>query len=526
MKPGAKAKQVKPGAKAKQVKPGAKATVKPKQVKPGAKPKADNDRKLKKTFRCRSYRMHVDTIHSSKLRLFNDDARYVYNAVVAYLKGKSKKIDGLEKIRIRNLFTISKNNTEQTDPIILLGMTRTPQEIRAEACYDAIRAHNLSLIAKYMKNPEYKTCVQDLIRFRRELAAVVKSLGNRKEGTSRLEARKKELEKTIESLQESLKDIPPTIEKTSNVKFRLKKNPYATFSLPTKAVKEVSNGFMTIYPTYFRDSPLIRVKGLKYIPDHNFEFRWHRRTNSWRMLVPEKIEILPRTTTNRTVVIDPGVRTFIHCLDLDKENGFGEEDGMQGIMKDLTYKIGNKWNEIGKELNKLGTIEKRIERIRKYTGISLKGKSPTEYRRLLKLKRAVELDRRKILNIVDNIHKLTAKFLLDNYDIIVLPKLKTKSIISKEGVLSKKNRYLASLLSHCRFHKYIRWKALTLGKVVIDQDESYTTQTCYKCGFMTKQGGNETYRCSNIQCKNTCGRDAQSCYNIATRYMSDYQKDL
>jgi transposase len=471
----------------------------------------DSDsKKYRKTFRCRSYGMHVTKETSSILRTINDDVRYIYNKVVTYLKGEKNKIGLIKKREIRRFFTTKLNNPDQTDPFILRSMERTPHKIREEAVYEAIRAHNLSLITKTRKNPEHKSCIQDLIRFRRELSAIVKSLENRKEGKSRLEDRKKECEKTIESLQESLKDIPYEIEKTSNVKFRLKKSPYATFTIQVEGIRKFEDGLMTIYPRVLKDP--IKVKGLKEIPKHAFKIRWHRRTNSYRLIVPEKIEVIPKSDrkNNRMVVIDPGIRTFLTCLDFD--DTFEKN-------KDGIYEIGDDWYD-GSE------IEKRVNRIKKYANISLRGKSQKEYKRLLILKRSVELDRKKILNIMKENHNIAAKTITDNYDIIILPKLKTKSIISKEGFLDKKTKNKASILSHCRFHQLLSWKAATLGKVVVDQDESYTTKTCYQCGFLTDIGGNKVYKCSNDKCKNICGRDAQSCFSILTRFMGDFQRSL
>jgi hypothetical protein len=78
-----------------------------------------------------------------------------------------------------------------------------------------------------------------------------------------------------------------------------------------------------------------------------------------------------------------------------------------------------------------------------------------------------------------------------------------------------------NLLAHGKFHDYITWKAQTLGKVVVvEQDEAYTTQTCFECGVLNDIGSSKVYECK--QCGQVTDRDIQSCFNILTRYMGSY----
>ena len=118
-------------------------------------------------------------------------------------------------------------------------------------------------------------------------------------------------------------------------------------------------------------------------------------------------------------------------------------------------------------------------------------------------------------------HKKTAQCILENFDVVVLPKLRAGRLLkSKGGLGSTVNRQI-SLLAHGKFHDYLTWKAMTLGKVIVDQNEAFTTQTCFKCGSLNNIGASKTYFCE--RCQNTCDRDVQSSFNILTRYMSSYQ---
>lgn len=126
--------------------------------------------------------------------------------------------------------------------------------------------------------------------------------------------------------------------------------------------------------------------------------------------------------------------------------------------------------------------------------------------------------------MINELHKKISKNLLDKYDIIVLPKLRVKNMLKKYDGLSKNINRKINLISHCRFHDYLMWKANTLGKIVIDQNESFTTQTCFKCGLLNQIGKSKIYSC--YWCENVSDRDIHSCFNILTRYMSSYSSQL
>ena len=195
------------------------------------------------------------------------------------------------------------------------------------------------------------------------------------------------------------------------------------------------------------------------------------------------------------MVVDPGIRTFLTCLDFDGK----------------IFEPGKNWSAL---------IDGRLKKLDHCESVSLKGKRGKERYHSLKAKRNAWLHRNKIRNIVNELHKKTAKSLLDNYDVIILPKLRSKTILNKSSGIGKYNNRRVGLLSHCKFHDYITWKAGIQGKIVIDQDERYTTKTCYKCGKLNDIGSSKVYECKH--CDNISDRDIQSCYNIMTRYMSSY----
>jgi IS605 OrfB family transposase len=285
---------------------------------------------------------------------------------------------------------------------------------------------------------------------------------------------------------------------------RALKNQYSHIFIPKIAVKIKSKSF-NIYPTY-EVGDIKTKKNLNKITS-DFQIRWHRKLDVWHIITSEPIKnkkLDPKTSLCKTVVIDPGIRTFLTCLDSD---GNIEE-------------IGKDWYKDDKDTK----IKQRIEKMDKCANISLTGKRGQERHNSLKAKRNHDLHRRKLHNMIDDLHKKTSKHLLDNYDVIVLPKLRSKNMLKKHGGLGHINNRHISLLAHCKFHDYITWKAKTRGKIVIDQNEAYTTQTCFKCGLLNQIGASKDYACNG--CKNTCDRDIQSCFNIMTRYMSSYSSTI
>ena len=73
---------------------------------------------------------------------------------------------------------------------------------------------------------------------------------------------------------------------------------------------------------------------------------------------------------------------------------------------------------------------------------------------------------------------MVARFLVDNFDVILLPTFET-SIMSRKAkrrIRSKSVRQMLTL-SHYKFKKFIKHKANEFHKIVIDINEAYTSKT-------------------------------------------------
>ena len=93
------------------------------------------------------------------------------------------------------------------------------------------------------------------------------------------------------------------------------------------------------------------------------------------------------------------------------------------------------------------------------------------------MRRAANRMRLRIENLVQELHRQTARFLVDNFDVILLPGFETSEMVERgrRRIRSKTVRNLLSL-AHYRFKLFIRHKATEVGAIVLDVNEAYTTQ--------------------------------------------------
>ncbi len=103
----------------------------------------------------------------------------------------------------------------------------------------------------------------------------------------------------------------------------------------------------------------------------------------------------------------------------------------------------------------------------------------------------------RIANLQKELHDKVSRFLCENYNNIIIPKLtKENDIISKTNrrIKSKTVRQMV-VLGHCKFIEKLKTKASEYTDVQVKiVTEEYTSQTCPKCHKLTKTS-NETYKC-------------------------------
>ncbi len=96
----------------------------------------------------------------------------------------------------------------------------------------------------------------------------------------------------------------------------------------------------------------------------------------------------------------------------------------------------------------------------------------------------------KIQNLINELHHKTSRFLVDNFDVIILPTFET-SQMSKKGNRKIRSKTVRNMLTfaHYRFKEFLKHKACITGKTVVDVCEAYTSKTVSWTGELINIGG-------------------------------------
>ena len=229
-------------------------------------------------------------------------------------------------------------------------------------------------------------------------------------------------------------------EEFAELRFRSRKNPRQSCYIPDDAVTEHG-----VYHTIL--GPLRMAEA---IPAGQKECRLVKERGLYWLVVPHPAQCDIETPSGDGVVaLDPGVRTFLTY--------FSETD---------CGKIGH--HAFG-----------RIQRLCHWLDdlISRTDNEP-DYQRRRRMRRAQARIRQRIHNLVDELHWQTARWLTDNYKVILLPTFETQDLTLRAGrrIRSKTARMMLSL-RHYEFKRRLRWKAWQRGALVIDVNEAYTSKT-------------------------------------------------
>ena len=91
---------------------------------------------------------------------------------------------------------------------------------------------------------------------------------------------------------------------------------------------------------------------------------------------------------------------------------------------------------------------------------------------------------------LSELHRQAARFLVDNFDVILLPSFETSEMVERgrRRIRSKTVRNLLTL-AHYRFKLFVRHKAAETGAILLDVSEAYTTKTVSWTGEMLENLG-------------------------------------
>ena len=242
----------------------------------------------------------------------------------------------------------------------------------------------------------------------------------------------------------------------ARVRFRSRKNPRQTFTVQANCV--TPNG---IYRTKLGGMQMAEELP---VPENKNICRLTLRYGQYHLAVPYD-EKLPSQRENqaRVVALDPGVRSFLSWYCADSVGKIGEGAFFR--------------------------IQRLCERLDDL--LSRAQKSPARKRR--NMRRAAGRIRIRIENLIAELHRQAARFLVSKFDVILLPTFETSEMVERgrRRIRSKTVRNLLSL-AHYRFGMFLRHKAAEFGVVVLPVNEAYTTKTVSWTGEVVENVGGAT----------------------------------
>ena len=236
----------------------------------------------------------------------------------------------------------------------------------------------------------------------------------------------------------------------NRVRFRSRKSPVQSCYIPKSAISTKG-----IYHT-----KLGKLTFAESLPQNICDSRLVHTNRNYYVVVPYQATKQKAENQGRIVALDPGVRTFLTFF---SENYVG--------------KIGN--GDFSRIQRLCHHLDKLISKISKSIG--------GQKRRMRKAARRMTI---KIKNLIDELHHQSARFIVDNFDVILLPTFET-SQMSKRGRRKIKSKTVRNMLNfaHYRFKQFLKHKALETGKLVVDVCEAYTSKTVSWTGELVNIGG-------------------------------------
>ena len=268
--------------------------------------------------------------------------------------------------------------------------------------------------------------------------------------------------------------------KICNCKFRSMKDTKQSLYIPKSAIKECG-----IYHTILG---LAKLK--EALPKDFSDGRLTLAYGEYYLIISEEVQPSQTDNQGRMVALDPGVRTFMTFFSEDSYGWLGNDSNL--FIQKLCFKL-----------------DRLVSKLSKVPNRQKKG-----------FKKASDRLRCQIKNLVKELRHKTAKFLVDNFDVILLPTFETSQMVSKSRrKLRNKSVRQMLTLSHYEFKIFLKWKAWEQSKTVIDCNEAYTSKTVSWTGEIVKVGGARTIKSPSTGYK--MNRDLNGARGIFLRALVD-----
>jgi putative transposase len=283
-----------------------------------------------------------------------------------------------------------------------------------------------------------------------------------------------------------------------------KKKLHWSLSIPKSAIKIIGKDKITIYPQKMKQSGVVRTTFK--IPRLNIkkidsDCKIHFNGVYYYFCVPIQVRENYKTREIKKerkfiVSCDPGERSFLTTYD--------NENNILDIGKFLKFKINR--------------YLKSIDLLKSYS-----------YKKNCKIKKRVRKRTikmfLKIKNVVDDAHHHIAKFLVTNYDNVVIPRFNKNSEIVQLNNLNRRVKRTLSMMSHCSFNDTLKTKASFYNCTINENiNERYTSQCCGNCGNLNKKLKSlKEWTCE--KCKWFHDRDVNASRNILLKIFEVDKED-
>jgi len=183
----------------------------------------------------------------------------------------------------------------------------------------------------------------------------------------------------------------------------------------------------------------------------------------WYVIVPVQVpQQAPETQRRPCVALDPGVRCFLAYY----------SDGVNG--------------QIGKgDFTQIFRLCRHVDRL-------ISEMSESGARRRQRLRKACARIRHRIRDLIDELHRKAAHFLVTRFDTIYLPEFRSQQMVGK---LRSKTARMMATFAHFRFRQCLVGMAERYSATVVLGCEAYTSKTCSYCGKIHAMGSRRVMRC-------------------------------
>jgi putative transposase len=271
------------------------------------------------------------------------------------------------------------------------------------------------------------------------------------------------------------------------MKYRSRKKESA-IELPPTAIKlGTNNTKVELYPTYNLGQIRLGKDKCLHGLEINHACRLAYENAKWYLHVPVNVKVVDKVPDREFCALDPGVCNF--------QTVYSEEQTLKvEVQKELFIKLQSKMDYFQ----------------------SLRSKKLISKSRYIRKTRNVK---RRLTNLVDDIHYKLIQFLTGSYQNIFLPTFESQELVQKmRGRRARRN--LLSL-RHSVFKQRLKAKcSLMKYSQVYDCTEEYTSKTCGRCGKLnTELGFSRVFECPS--CNLIIDRDINGARNIAIKILKD-----